>query len=120
MNILPVIAVLGVAVAVAGCDQGIEIHSPGTIATTASAPAAPSLADQPIDPTPATHAGEPQPAPSAAAPPSAAAAQPTARDTSANAPAETLTPRKEAAEMPLAGQVNNHSSPAFEKREGGK
>ena len=40
----------------------------------------------------------------------------TARDTSANAPAETLTREKEASQMPLAGQANNHSSPAFEKR----
>lgn len=94
-----------VAALAAGCDQSIEIHSP---ADTASAPPAPSLAEQPVDATkPATHSGDPLPA----APESS-----TARDTSANAPAETLTREKEASQMPLAGQANNHSSPAFEKR----
>jgi hypothetical protein len=95
-----------VAAFAAGCDHPIEIHSPDT----ASAPPAPSLADTPFDATkPATHDGAPQADDSAAT---------TARDTKANAPAETLTRAKESSQMPLAGQANNHSSPAFEKGSG--
>lgn len=70
-----------------------------------SAPPAPSLAGTPIDPTPATHTAE-------VAPP--APSEPTARDTPANAPAATIADQKEKTEMPLAGQVNNHSSDAFQ------
>ncbi|MEO8486981.1 MAG: hypothetical protein ABI585_11665 [Betaproteobacteria bacterium] len=70
-----------------------------------SAPAAPSLAGSPLAAVPATHAF-PQEAPTAT--------EPTARDTPANAPAAMLTEQKEKTEMPLAGQANNHSSPAFE------
>lgn len=96
-----------VAAFAAACDRPIEIHSPDT----ASAPPAPSLADTPADSTkPATHDGAPQP--------DVSAAGPTARDTSANAPAETLTHEKEVSQMPMAGQANNHSSPAFEKGNG--
>lgn len=103
-RILPLLIV--VAAFAAGCDHPIEIHSPDT----ASAPPAPSLADTPADATkPATHDGAPQ---------EESAATATARDTSANAPAETLTPEKESSQMPLAGQANNHSSPAFEKGNG--
>ena len=101
---LPVLFV--VAAFAAGCDHPIEIHSPNT----ASAPPAPSLTDTPADAIkPATHDGAPQ---------ADAPASTTARDTSANAPAETLTRAKESSEMPLAGQANNHSSPAFEKGNG--
>jgi hypothetical protein len=70
-----------------------------------NAPPAPSLAGTPIDPVPETHAAAvPPPAPS----------EPTARDTPANEPAATLAEPKEKTEMPLAGQVNNHSSDAFQ------
>lgn len=72
---------------------------------TLSAPAAPSLAGMPIAATPATHDLP-------VAPP--APAQPTARDTAANAPAATLTEAKDKSQLPLAGQVNNHSSDAFQ------
>lgn len=72
---------------------------------TLSAPAAPSLAGMPIEETPDTHKiAEAAPAPEA----------PTARDTTANAPAATLTEKKDKNELPLAGQVNNHSSDAFQ------
>ncbi len=98
---LPLLIVL--AAFAAGCDHPIEIHAPDS----ASAPPAPSLAGTPVDATkPATHAGDPQ---------TVAVAPATARDTSANAPGGTLTREKEAAQMPLAGQANNHSSPAFER-----
>lgn len=69
-----------------------------------SAPPAPSLVGTPIDPVPATHAAE-------VAPP--APSEPTARDTTANQPAATLAEQKDKNELPLAGQVNNHSSDAF-------
>lgn len=72
---------------------------------TLSAPAAPSLAGMPIEATPTTHD-------LAVAPP--APAEPTARDTPANAPAATLTDNKDKTQLPLAGQVNNHSSDAFQ------
>jgi len=72
---------------------------------TLSAPAAPSLAGMPIEETPETHR-------IAVAPP--APEEPTARDTHANAPAATLTDQKDKTELPLAGQVNNHSSDAFQ------
>lgn len=56
--------------------------------------------------TPPTHAGTPQPE---------AAPAPTARDTSANQPMGDLTKSKESSSLPLAGQVNNHSSPATDR-----
>jgi len=47
------------------------------------------------------------------------AGAPTARDTPANSPRHgTLTPQQESTELPKAGQVNNHSSPALEKDSG--
>ena len=73
-------------------------------ANTLSAPAAPSLVGTPIEETPATHKV-------AVAPPMPE--EPTARDTPANVPAATLDTQKEKTELPLAGQVNNHSSEAF-------
>ena len=73
-------------------------------ATTLSAPAAPSLAGTPIEETPATHKIAVAPLPPE---------EPTARDTPANLPAATLGEQKEKNELPLAGQVNNHSSEAF-------
>ena len=72
---------------------------------TLSAPPAPSLVGMPIEETPETHK-------LAVAPP--APEEPTARDTPANRPAETLTTQKDKTELPLAGQVNNHSSDAFQ------
>jgi len=72
---------------------------------TLSAPPAPSLAGMPIEETPETHK-------MAVAPP--APDEPTARDTPANQPAATLTEQKDKSELPLAGQVNNHSSESFQ------
>jgi len=72
---------------------------------TLSAPPAPSLAGMPIEETPETHRV-------AVAPP--ASDEPTARDTPANQPAATLTETKDKNELPLAGQVNNHSSESFQ------
>jgi len=73
---------------------------------TLNAPAAPSLAGMPIEETPETHKI------AAAEPP--LTDEPTARDTHANLPAATLTDQKDKTELPLAGQVNNHSSDAFQ------
>ena len=70
-----------------------------------SAPPAPSLAGTPIEPVPATHAATVEPP---------TPSEDTARDTPANEPAKTLADQKENSEMPLAGQVNNHSSDAFQ------
>jgi hypothetical protein len=72
---------------------------------TLSAAPAPSLAGMPIEETPETHK-------IAVAPP--APQEDTARDTPANQPAATLTEQKDKAELPLAGQVNNHSSDSFQ------
>jgi len=71
-------------------------------ASSLSAPPAPSMVGTPIAEVPATHAMAP-PQPDG----------PTARDTPANEPAATLTAQKDKNELPLAGQVNNHSSEAF-------
>ena len=72
---------------------------------TLSAPPAPSLAGMPIEETPETHR-------MAVAQP--VSDEPTARDTPANQPAATLTEQKDKSELPLAGQVNNHSSESFQ------
>ncbi len=64
---------------------------------------APASAPTPALPTPAT--------PAAAGPTDAA----TARDTKANDPAGPLSKQEESTAMPMAGQANNHSSPAVEK-----
>src|SRR5204863_10129844 len=72
---------------------------------TLSAAPAPSLVGMPIEETPETHK-------IAVAPP--VPDQDTARDTPANQPAATLTEKKDKAELPLAGQVNNHSSDSFQ------
>ena len=76
-----------------------------TMATTLNAAAAPSLVGTPVEATPATHAIATAPVPTD---------EPTARDTPANQPAATLTDQKDKTELPLAGQVNNHSSDAFQ------
>jgi len=72
---------------------------------TLSAAPAPSLVGMPIEETPETHK-------IAVAPPTPE--EPTARDTPANQPAATLTDQKDKAQLPLAGQANNHSSDAFQ------
>jgi hypothetical protein len=92
----------------AGCERATTPPAPSAYSnvdgSSMSAPPAPSLAGTPIADVPATHNV-------AVAPP--APEEPTARDTPANAPAATLTEQKDKNELPLAGQVNNHSSEAF-------
>jgi hypothetical protein len=41
-----------------------------------------------------------------------------ARDSTANNPHGTMTPQQESTEMPKAGQANNYSSPALDKKSG--
>jgi hypothetical protein len=95
-----------IAAFLAGCERTVTPQTTrtgdgGTYATTLSAPPAPSLVGTPIQETPATHA-------LAVAPP--APEEPTARDTTANRPMATIDPHKNAAEQPLAGQVNSFMS----------
>jgi hypothetical protein len=107
-NTLSAATVVAIAAMLGACDRSppqptTSFNDPQ--GQTLSAPAAPSLAGMPIEETPETHK-------IAVAPP--AADEPTARDTHANAPAATLTDQKDKTELPLAGQVNNHSSDAFQ------
>lgn len=113
MPTLPLLAVV-VAFALAGCGNDSPSapapkvgEASGTSVTAQSGvPAAAPDRDTPPASTPATHAGTPQPD----APPA-----PTARDTAANQPLADLTKPKENASLPLAGQVNNHSTTATDR-----
>ena len=103
-TMLALVAALSAACERTPTPQTSRTGDGDNFATTLSAPAAPSLAGTPIEETPATHkVAVASPAPD----------EPTARDTPANQPAATLDMQKEKTELPLAGQVNNHSSEAF-------
>lgn len=108
-RMLATTTLMALAALTAACEQTTSTPPAPTASSpdgsTLSAPAAPSLAGTPVDPVPATHAAD-------VAPP--APTEPTARDTPANAPAATLAEQKDKNELPLAGQVNNHSSDAFQ------
>lgn len=116
MNRPATIAVAAIAVVLAACgnDQPGAPDAPapkvgdaaGTSVAQGSVPPAPTDRDSPPASTPSTHAGTPQPE----APPA-----PTARDTHANQPMGELTKPKDNASLPLAGQVNNHSSTALDQ-----
>jgi len=98
-----------VAALTAACERTSSPPAPTAYenkdgASSLSAPPAPSMVGTPIAEVPATHA---------MAPASPLPDGPTARDTPANAPAATLTEQKDKNQLPLAGQVNNHSSEAF-------
>ena len=104
-TMLALVAALSAACERTATPQTSRTGNGESQATTLSAPAAPSMVGTPIAAMPATHD-------LAVAPP--APEQPTARDTTANAPAGTITTQKDRNELPLAGQVNNHSSDAFQ------
>ena len=109
---------LAIAVAVAwgvaacGNESPSNVPAPkvgGTTATEAmqsSLPSAPTDRDAPPAATPSTHSGDPQPEAAPAA---------TARDTAANRPMDDLTKSKESSSLPMAGQVNNHSTTATDR-----
>jgi hypothetical protein len=107
-------AAVAVAWGVAACGNETPSNVPapkvgGTTATEAmqsSLPSAPTDRDAPPAATPSTHSGDPQPE---------AAPAPTARDTAANRPMDDLTKSKESSSLPMAGQVNNHSSTATDR-----
>ena len=107
-NTLSAATIVAVAALLGACDRSppaptTSFNDPQ--GQTLSAAPAPSMVGMPIEETPDTHK-------IAVAPP--AADEPTARDTPANRPAETLTEKKDKNELPLAGQANNHSSDAFQ------
>jgi len=109
-------------------DQAEKAMSRVTLATTVCAALLITACERPGDP-PAAGSGsasagmttaaparvEPTPPmPPPAAPPAAPAE--TARDTPANRPADAMTRQEESSSMPKAGQVNNESSTALDKR----
>ncbi len=89
------LAVLLTAGVVAGCNEASKPTPAPTPPPVASAPVVPAV------PTP---------------PPTATGTSPseTAKDSAATGPMEKLSKEEESKSMPMAGQGNNHSSPALE------
>lgn len=99
------VALVATVLGAAACADKPEPPVTSTTPVTQSAPPATPQADSSPAPTPSTHAGAPAPEAPATA---------TAKDTPANNPQGDLTRAEENAAMPKSGQVNNHSSPAFD------
>ena len=99
------VALIATVLGAAACADNPEPPVTSTPPVTQSAPPAPTQADTAPAPTPSTHSGAPAPEAPATA---------TAKDTPANNPQGDLTRAEENTAMPKAGQVNNHSSPAFD------
>jgi hypothetical protein len=98
-------ALVAIVLGATACSDRPEPSETSTTPATQATPPAPVSADAPPAPTPSTHAGAPAPDAPATA---------TAKDTPANNPQGDLTRAEENTAMPKAGQVNNHSSPAFD------
>lgn len=98
-------ALVATVLGAAACADKPEPSVTSTTPMTQSAPPASAQADTVPAPTPSTHTGAPVPEAPATA---------TAKDTPANNPQGDLTRTEEKTAMPKAGQVNNHSSPAFD------
>lgn len=92
-RIIAIAAAVAAASIVAGCND-----APRTTATPPPAVSAPPVAAVPTPPLPAA----------------GVALSETAKDTAANTPMGTLSKEEASKSMPMAGQGNNHSSPALD------
>ena len=99
------VALVATVLGATACADKTEPPVTSTAPVTQSAPPASAQADTVPAPTPSTHTGAPAPEAPATA---------TAKDAPANNPQGDLTRAEENTAMPKAGQVNNHSSPAFD------
>jgi hypothetical protein len=107
-----VVASMALIALLAGCQKQIDAPKPTTSVGT-SAPTAPAAAVTTTNESVAAPASA-MPAPDTAIAPQAPAAQ--SKTTDADGPTQAtpkeLSKTEESANMPLAGQVNNHSTPA--------
>lgn len=90
---IALVTTVAATVLIVGCND-----APRTAATTPPAVSAPPVAAVPIPPLPAA----------------GVAPSETAKDTASNTPMGTLTKEEASKSMPMAGQVNNHSSPSLD------